>query len=170
MDTFKSKILRIIIGWISGALFGTGMIISGMTDPKNVINFLDIFGQWDPSLAFVMGGALLVFTPIYHLIIKKRKTAISGDKFAWTSNTSIDGTLLSGAIIFGAGWGLAGFCPGPVISSIGGGSNIILAFTLSMIVGMVHANQYLAGRFPLPIVGYRKNICPVTPNTIKESK
>lgn len=170
MSLSKSKLIRIIIGWISGGLFGSGMIISGMVDPNKVIAFLDITGDWDPSLAFVMGGALLVFTPMYHFVIKKRTTAISGDKFNWTSNNNVDGTLISGAVIFGAGWGLAGFCPGPVIASIGGGSNIILAFTLSMIVGMVHANQYLAGRFPLPIVGYRKNVCPVVSDSVKNAK
>jgi len=157
----KSKVIGIFIGLISGLLFGSGMIISGMVNPDKVIAFLDITGNWDPSLAFVMGGALAVFSPIYHFFIKKRKHAISGDKFSWTSNTTIDGTLISGAVIFGIGWGLAGFCPGPVVTSLGGGSNIILAFILSMIVGMVHANQYLAGRFPLPIVGYRKNVCAV---------
>ncbi len=156
MSISKSKIIRIAAGWICGALFGSGMIISGMVDPDKVIAFLDVFGDWDPSLAFVMGGALLVFTPFYHLLIKKRKTAVNGDKFTFTSSTKVDSTLISGAVIFGAGWGLAGFCPGPVVTSIGGGSNIILAFMLSMIVGMVHANQYLAGRFPLPVVGYRK--------------
>ena len=162
MNHSKAKIIRIVTGWISGALFGSGMIISGMVDPNKVIAFLDIFGEWDPSLAFVMGGALIVFTPIYHFVIKKRKKAINGDLFKWTSNTTVDATLISGAVIFGAGWGLAGLCPGPAIASIGGGSNIILAFTLSMIVGMVGANQYLAGRLPLPIVGYRKNICAIT--------
>lgn len=152
----KSKKTRILIGFISGALFGAGMIISGMVDPTKVISFLNITGDWDPSLIFVMGGALAVFTPIYHLVIKKRKTAISGDDFTWTTNNKVDGTLIWGAIIFGAGWGLAGFCPGPAMASIGGGTNIILAFVLSMLVGIVHANQYLAGRFPLPFVGYRK--------------
>ena len=119
MSLSKSKKIRIVIGGISGVLFGSGMIISGMADPNKVIAFLDIFGEWDPSLAFVMGGALLVFTPIYHFVIKKRKTAISGDKFTWSSNNSIDGTLISGAVIFGAGWGLAGFCPGPAVGAAG---------------------------------------------------
>lgn len=167
LNMSKSKKIRIVIGFISGVLFGSGMIISGMVDPNKVIAFLDIFGEWDPSLAFVMGGALLVFTPMYHLVIKKRRVSISGDTFSWTSNKTIDGTLISGAVIFGAGWGLAGFCPGPVIASVGGGSNIILAFVLSMIVGMVHASQYLAGRFPLPIVGYRKNVCAVVSESVK---
>jgi uncharacterized membrane protein YedE/YeeE len=152
----KSKKIRILIGWLSGALFGAGMIVSGMVDPNKVIGFLNVTGDWDPSLIFVMGGAIAVFAPIYHLVIKKRTHAISGDLFTWTSNTKVDGTLIWGAVIFGAGWGLAGFCPGPAMSSIGGGTNIILAFVLSMLVGIVHANQYLAGRFPLPFVGYRK--------------
>lgn len=157
----KSQITRIIVGLISGTLFGTGMIISDMVNPDKVLGFLNITGNWDPSLALVMGGALAVFTPFYHLVIKKRSHAINGDQFSWTSNTKVDATLISGAVIFGAGWGLAGFCPGPAITSLGSGSNIILAFILSMIVGMVHARQYLLGRFPLPIVGYRKNVCPV---------
>lgn len=152
----KSKFIRIVIGMISGALFGAGMIVSNMVDPSKVIGFLDITGNWDPSLAFVIGGALAVFIPIYHLVIKKRSHAISGDKFSWPSNTKVDGTLVFGAIVFGTGWGLAGFCPGPALTSVGGGTNLILAFILSMIVGMVHAQQYLLGRFPLPFTGYRK--------------
>lgn len=157
----KSQIIRLVIGLVSGVLFGAGMIISGMVNPDKVIGFLDITGRWDPSLAFVMGGALAVFSPIYHLFIKNRQQAISGDKFTWTSNNTIDGTLISGAVIFGIGWGLAGFCPGPAVTSIGGGSDIILFFILSMIIGIFCANQYLAGRFPLPFVGYRKNVCSV---------
>jgi len=139
--------INIIIGGISGVLFGIGMIISGMVDPNKVIGFLDIFGHWDPSLAFVMGGALLVFTPFYHLVIKKRKTAINGDELPATNNNTIDGALISGAIIFGAGWGLAGFCPGPVITNIGGGSYIILTFVSTMLLGMLLANKYLARRY-----------------------
>jgi len=152
----KLKFIRIIVGFISGALFGAGMIISGMVDPNKVIGFLNISGNWDPSLMFVMGGAITVFAPIYHLVIKKRSTAINGDQFAYSNNTKVDGNLIWGAIIFGAGWGLAGFCPGPALASMGGGTNIIFAFILSMLVGIVFANQYLAGRFPLPFVGYRE--------------
>ncbi|MCW8996652.1 MAG: YeeE/YedE family protein [Psychromonas sp.] len=157
----KSPIIRIIVAMFSGLLFGAGMIISDMVNPDKVLGFLNISGDWDPSLAFVMGGALAVFIPFYHLLIKKRSNALNGESFSWTSNTKVDSTLISGAVIFGAGWGLAGFCPGPAITSVGSGSNIILAFILSMIVGMVHAKQYLLGRFPLPIVGYRKNVCPL---------
>lgn len=155
------KIFNVITALIAGLLFGAGMIISGMVDPKKVIGFLDIAGNWDPSLAFVLGGALIVFTPVYHLVIKKRQRAVNGESFSWTSNTTVDRTLISGSVIFGIGWGLAGFCPGPVVTSVGGGSNIILAFIICMIVGIVHANQYLAGRISLPLVGYRKNVCAV---------
>ena len=158
----QSKYFTVFIGLLSGLFFGAGMVISGMVDPIKVIGFLNVTGHWDPSLAFVMGGALLVFTPFYHLVIKKREHAINGDKFTWTTNTVIDGTLISGATLFGIGWGLVGFCPGPVITSIGSGSYIILAFITFMLIGIVYANQYLAGRFPLPVVGYRKNVCAIT--------
>ncbi|MCG6200117.1 YeeE/YedE family protein [Psychromonas antarctica] len=151
--------LKVIIALISGILFGAGMIISAMVDPTKVIAFLNVTGNWDPSLAFVMGGALAVFTPCYHLLIKKRSHALNGDKFSWTSNTKIDRTLLSGAAIFGAGWGLAGFCPGPAMASIGGGSTTIFIFIISMLIGIVLAKQYLQGR--LPFIGRRKKGCAV---------
>jgi hypothetical protein len=137
---------KTVIALISGILFGAGMIISQMVDPAKVLGFLDISGNWDPSLAFVMGGALAVFTPCYHLLIKKRSHALNGEKFSWTSNTEIDGKLISGAAIFGAGWGLAGICPGPAMSSIGGGSLTIIAFVLSMVSGMMLAKRYTQGR------------------------
>jgi uncharacterized protein len=149
----KSKFINLLISLLSGLLFGAGMIVSGMVDPNKVIGFLNITGHWDPSLAFVMAGALAVFTPIYHLLIKQRNHAINGNKFSLTTKTKVDKTLTLGAAIFGAGWGLAGFCPGPAMASIGGGSHIIFAFVLTMLVGIVIANQYLAGRFPLPFVG-----------------
>ncbi|MFT6984843.1 MAG: putative membrane protein YedE/YeeE [Psychromonas sp.] len=153
--------LKVIIGLIAGILFGAGMIISNMVDPAKVIGFLNITGNWDPSLAFVMGGALAVFTPTYHLLIKKRSHAINGEKFSWTSNTKIDRTLISGAAIFGAGWGVAGFCPGPAVASLGGGSITVFVFTLSMLIGIVFAKKYLQGSFPLPFIGRRKKECAV---------
>lgn len=134
---------KIVIALISGILFGTGMIISQMVDPLKVLSFLNISGNWDPSLAFVMGGALAVFTPCYHLLIKKRSQAVNREKFSWTNNTRIDGKLIFGAAIFGMGWGLAGICPGPAISSLGGGSLTIAAFVLSMIGGITLANRYI---------------------------
>lgn len=156
MSLFTSNVVRIIVSLISGAFFGSGMIISDMVNPNKVIAFLNITGDWDPSLAFVMGGALLVFIPIYQFVIKKRTVAINGDKFTWKNNHSVDSRLIIGAITFGIGWGLSGFCPGPVIASIGNGSNISLAFILNLIIGIVCANQYIAGRLALPIWGYQK--------------
>ncbi len=159
MGISKATKVRVLVGFISGILFGMGMIISGMSDPKVVIAFLDMTGEWDPSLAFVMGGGLGVFVPFYHFLIKPRKQAINGDEFKVPANQQIDRTLISGAAIFGVGWGLSGICPGPAVASIGGGSNTIFAFILCMLAGMVFANQYLAGRLPLPFVGYRQGVC-----------
>ncbi|PKG37789.1 YeeE/YedE family protein [Psychromonas sp. Urea-02u-13] len=152
----KSKFINLIISLVSGLLFGAGMIVSGMVDPNKVIGFLNVTGNWDPSLAFVMGGALAVFTPIYHLFIKQRQYAINGEELTLAAKTKVDSSLITGAAIFGAGWGLAGFCPGPAITSISAGSHITLAFVVCMIVGIMIANRYLAGRFALPFIGYNK--------------
>lgn len=132
--------LTLLIALLAGLLFGAGMIISEMVNPNKVIAFLDIIGDWDPSLMFVMGGALAVFTPFYHLLIKKRSNAINGDKFSFTSNKNIDKKLIFGAILFGAGWGLAGFCPGPAVTSILGGSASIFLFIICMLIGITGAN------------------------------
>lgn len=148
--------LKTVIALVSGILFGCGMIISQMIDPLKVIRFLDITGNWDPSLALVMGGALAVFTPCYHLLIKPRSHAVNGEKFSCTSNRKIDAKLISGAAIFGAGWGLAGICPGPAMASIGGGSLTIAAFVISMLFGMMLAKQYLQGKLLVPFIGQRK--------------
>jgi len=137
-----SKLLTPLIACLSGALFGAGMLISEMVDPNKIIGFLDITGNWDPSLALVMGGALAVFTPFYHLVIKKRSVALNGDKLPSPVNQHIDSKLLLGATCFGAGWGLAGFCPGPAITSISGGSEIVLLFIASMLLGIIAANKY----------------------------
>jgi len=138
-----SKLFTLLIACLSGALFGTGMIISEMVDPNKIIGFLNITGDWDPSLALVMAGALAVFTPFYHLVIKKRAIALNGDKLPLPVNQHIDGKLLLGATFFGAGWGLAGFCPGPGITSISGGSEGVLLFIASMLLGIIAANKYV---------------------------
>ncbi|MEH6451852.1 MAG: YeeE/YedE family protein [Psychromonas sp.] len=157
----KMNIIQLLISLIAGLLFGAGMIISGMVNPQKVIGFLDITGNWDPSLAFVMMGALCVFTPGYHLIIKKRSNAVNGEKLPQPNTKKVDSTLISGAIIFGIGWGLSGVCPGPAVASIGGGSSMILVFVLSMLIGMFYAKQYLQGKLPVPFIGYRKNDCTI---------
>lgn len=126
-----------VISILSGFLFGAGMIISGMGDPANVMAFLDIFGAWSPDLAFVMGGALLVFAPSYWLVIRRKQEPVCTDQFCLSDNNKIDKKLLSGAALFGIGWGIAGICPGPAISSMANGSFGILGFVAAMLVGMV---------------------------------
>jgi hypothetical protein len=147
--------MKTVIALISGILFGTGMIVSEMVNPAKVLGFLNFTGNWDPSLAFVMGGALAIFIPCYHLLIKKRSHAINGEKFSWTSNTQIDSKLIIGAAIFGAGWGLSGICPGPAISSLGGGSLTISAFVLSMAGGMILAKPFTRAKLTCPFIGKR---------------
>jgi uncharacterized membrane protein YedE/YeeE len=103
-----------------GLLFGLGLVLSGMINPEKVIGFLDLTGNFDPSLAFVMGGALAVTIPGYHLLFK-RQAPLMAPKFDLPTKTRIDSQLVTGALIFGVGWGLAGLCPGPAISALGSG-------------------------------------------------
>jgi len=125
-----------LVSLISGLLFGLGMAISGMADPEKVIGFLDVTGHWDPSLMFVMGGALLVFMPTYFLLIKPKTKPLNAEQFCLSSNKQIDTKLLSGAAIFGLGWGIAGICPGPAVSSIGLGNSGLVYFLIAMMIGL----------------------------------
>ncbi len=131
----KNHIYR-ITEFIVGLLFGLGLMLSGMTDPGKVIGFLDLFGAWDPSLALVMGGAILVgffaFT-----VAKKRTTTFVGGVLRFPTNMDIDKKLVVGSVLFGAGWGLAGFCPGPAMVSMADGQPKALVFVLAMLVGML---------------------------------
>ena len=131
----KNHIYR-ITEFIVGLLFGLGLMLSGMTDPGKVIGFLDLFGAWDPSLALVMGGAILVgffaFTAA-----KKRSTTFIGGVLRFPTNMDIDKKLVVGSVLFGAGWGLAGFCPGPAMVSMADGQHKALVFVLAMLVGML---------------------------------
>ncbi len=135
-----------IAALVSGILFGMGMAISGMIDPAKVIGFLDVAGQWDPSLAFVMGGALAVFLPSYFLIIKPRKQSVSGAEMCTPTNTKIDVRLLSGAAIFGLGWGLAGICPGPAVASLSFGNLSIVLFFVTMLAGSLLTKVVMSSR------------------------
>ncbi len=121
---------------MAGILFGLGMAISGMTDPNKVIGFLDIAGQWDPSLMFVMGGALAVFMPGYFLLIRKQQKPLNAETFCLARQQTIDKRLVAGATIFGIGWGLAGICPGPAVASLGLGNIQIVFFFAAMMVGL----------------------------------
>lgn len=118
-----------------GLFFGIGLIVSGMTDPGKVIGFLDLAGAWDPSLALVMGGAILVGVFAFALA-KKRTTTFLGGALHLPGSRDIDKRLLAGSLLFGAGWGLAGFCPGPAIVSLGGGEPKAAVFVLAMLAGM----------------------------------
>ena len=122
--------------FIVGLLFGLGLILSGMTDPGKVLGFLDLFGAWDPSLAFVMGGAILVGLFAFSLA-KKRTTNFLGTALHLPKSNRIDQRLVIGSLIFGAGWGLAGFCPGPGLVSMASGNFKGTVFVLAMIAGMI---------------------------------
>lgn len=118
-----------------GLLFGLGLILAGMTDPSKVLGFLDLAGLWDPSLAFVMGGAILVSLGAFTLA-KKRTTSFLGGAMQLPTSRDIDKRLVTGSLLFGAGWGLAGFCPGPALVSVGTGNPKAVVFVLAMLAGM----------------------------------
>ena len=130
--------MRNLVTVFTGLIFGIGLIMSGMTNPAKVQNFLDIFGSWDPSLALVMGGAILITMPGFWLV-QKRQTPFFEDSFLIPQKTNLDFYLLTGSAIFGLGWGLGGFCPGPVIVSISNGSTGTILFVITMLIGMVLA-------------------------------
>jgi uncharacterized membrane protein YedE/YeeE len=127
-----------ILGLASGTLFGYGLALSGMISPAKIVGFLDITGNWDPSLAFVMGGALLV-TIKGSQVFLKRQSPICGEKFLLPDRRDIDTSLLTGAGLFGVGWGLGGFCPGPAISSLAYGNREVIVFVIAMLAGIVLA-------------------------------
>ena len=122
--------------FIVGLVFGLGLLLSGMTDPGKVLGFLDLFGQWDPSLAFVMGGAILVGFFAF-AFAKKRTTSLLGGALRLPTSNVIDKRLVIGSLLFGAGWGLAGFCPGPALVSMASGQAQALIFVAAMVVGMI---------------------------------
>jgi uncharacterized membrane protein YedE/YeeE len=121
--------------FIAGLLFGLGLIISGMTNPAKVIGFLDLAGEWDPSLAFVMAGAILIGA-IGFTIAKKRQFSLLGAPMRLSSVTKLDTRLLLGSLVFGIGWGLSGFCPGPAVVSAAAGQPKAWLFVVSMLSGM----------------------------------
>ena len=120
---------------LSGLVFGLGLIVSGMANPAKVLGFLDLAGAWDPSLALVMGGAILVGFFAF-LIAKKRTRSFIGAEMKLPTTSSIDSRLLTGSALFGAGWGVAGFCPGPGLVALGMGEPKALVFVGAMLAGM----------------------------------
>lgn len=128
--------MRAVLAGLSGLLFGCGLAISGMIDPARVLGFLDPFGRWDPTLAFVLGGAVLV-SGCGTLIRRAMRRPILAEHFDLPATRPIDARLLAGAAIFGVGWGLAGFCPGPALADLSLGRTDVLVFVAAMLIGMV---------------------------------
>ena len=123
-----------LISLLTGIIFGTGLVVSEMINPEKVLSFLDVFGNWDPSLAFVMIGALIVSSPLFH-IIKNKEKPLFAEKFNYSNNKEVNNRLIVGSALFGAGWGLGGLCPGPAISSIALININSITFVLAMFFG-----------------------------------
>lgn len=139
--------MRVIVTYFIGLLFGFGISISGMANPAKVLNFFDLAGTWDPSLAFVMGGALAVAFVGYRVVLG-RSTPFLADTFQVPTARQIDARLLGGAAIFGVGWGIAGFCPGGALPALGTGRIEVLIFVVAAAAGILAARlapQLLGG-------------------------
>ena len=130
--------------YLIGILFGLGLMISGMSNPQKILNFLDITGKWDPSLLFVMGGAVVVGLAGFY-IVSQRSVAFFGGALHIPARRAITKPLLIGSFIFGTGWGIAGFCPGPALVSLGSGQLKALVFVIAMLLGMVICEHFFTG-------------------------
>ena len=129
-----------LVSLFCGIIFGIGLVISQMINPAKVLGFLNLFGEWDPSLAFVMIGALIVSSPLFHLFKNKEKPIFSSS-FSISNKKEIDQKLIFGSILFGAGWGLVGLCPGPAITSIALLNVSSTIFVVSMFIGFYIASK-----------------------------
>ena len=129
MKTFATALL-------AGVLFGSGLLLSGMADPHNVLGFLDIAGAWNPALAFTMAGAILVAAPAYHWVRRQGRT-LDRAPVDITPRSSVDVPLLAGAAVFGIGWGMSGICPGPALILLAGAASAAPIFVASMVAGML---------------------------------
>ena len=127
--------MRLLTALLSGLLFGVGLMVSGMANPAKVLGFLDIAGQWDPSLAFVMAGAIAVGASAF-LLAKSRKQSLLGLPMQLPASSHITVRLVLGSAVFGVGWGLAGFCPGPALVALGAGFPKAWGFVAAMLAGM----------------------------------
>ncbi|MBT8146614.1 MAG: YeeE/YedE family protein [Gammaproteobacteria bacterium] len=128
--------------FVSGLLFGLGLTVSAMVNPAKVVGFLDLFGNWDPSLALVMGGGLAVTLPAFRLILKRDRPLLES-RFFLPTRQDVDRRLIGGAILFGVGWGLAGLCPGPALTSLITLNSSVWLFVLAMVGGMVFHRKVL---------------------------
>lgn len=130
---------------VAGLLFGLGLIAGGMTDPMKVKAFLDLFGAWDPSLALVMGGGIAVGT-VGFALARRRSRTLTGGAIDWPTSTTIDTRLIVGGVLFGLGWGLGGFCPGPALVAAASGFGPALWFVPAMLAGMWLNDRFVAPR------------------------
>ena len=140
--------MKVLLQFAIGLVFGLGLVIAGMSNPAKVLNFLDIAavasGGWDPSLAFVMIGAIAVAFVGFRLVLR-RSHPVLGNRFHLPTARDLDARIVTGPAIFGVGWGLAGMCPGPALVNLGTGSATAMSFVVAMLLGMVSA-RWLAGR------------------------
>ncbi len=136
----NSSAMKTAAGYVAGLIFGLGLAISGMTDPARVLGFLDVAGDWDPTLMFVLGAAVVTTFIGYRLVLKRSAPLLSG-VFQLPTKRELDGKLLGGAALFGIGWGLSGYCPGPAIASIGGLSLPLAAMLVTMVLGWFAAQR-----------------------------
>ena len=128
--------MNILAAFAAGLVFGVGLIFSGMTDPGKIIGFLDVTGSWDPSLAFVMGGAILVGFFAFRVAASRAQSFLGG-AMRLPTRADIDQRLVAGSVLFGIGWGLAGFCPGPALVSFGSGVDKAAVFVVALLGGML---------------------------------
>lgn len=128
--------MRNVAAYLIGALFGVGISLSGMANPAKVLNFFDVAGAWDPSLAFVMGGAVIVTFIGYRFVLRRPAPAFE-NQFSLPASKKIDASLIGGSALFGVGWGIAGFCPGGALPAVGVGNQMVWVFVATMIAGIV---------------------------------
>ncbi|MBS3805257.1 MAG: YeeE/YedE family protein [Oleiphilaceae bacterium] len=140
----KNQSAQVLLAFGAGILFAIGLIVSQMVNPAKVLNFLDIAGAWDPTLAFVMGGAILVTMPAFRFVLK-RPHPLFGSKFYLPTRSDIDARLVAGAVLFGIGWGITGLCPGPAITALASGLLPVVGFLLAM-TGGVLVHKWLVER------------------------
>jgi len=126
---------RLLAAFASGALFAAGLVLGGMTQPAKIVGFLDVAGRWDPSLALVMGGAVATYAVAFRLT-RRRARPLLADGFVLPTRRDIDARLIAGAALFGVGWGLAGYCPGPALASLAAGAEQAVCFVAAMLIGM----------------------------------
>lgn len=132
--------MNLIAALAAGCLFGIGLLLSGMANPAKVRNFLDVAGSWDPSLLFVMGGAVAVALPGY-AVLRRREKPFFSSRFHWPTATHIDRRLVGGSALFGVGWGVSGFCPGPALVALPLAAPGTLVFFVCMLIGMAIARR-----------------------------